>query len=92
MEFEQMTDKEKEALHIARVSKRRFWKIEYERWTGGYDGGDYTEMAIYWGTWWEAAREVVRSDESVCRPKWNRKVEPFDLPDTSRKRKPFYVC
>ncbi len=78
--------------HIDRVSKRRFWKIEYERWTEGFDGGDYTEMGIYWGTWWEAAREVVASDESVCRPKWKRKVEPFDLPDTKRKRYPFYVA
>lgn len=69
---------------------RRFWLIEYERWTGGYDGGDYTASSIFWGTWYEAARECVKNDDSV-RPKWRRSVKPFDLPDTKRKRKPFYV-
>lgn len=77
-------------LHI--VSTRRFWKIEYECWTGGYDGGDYTETRIFWGTWFEAARECIRNDQSVGRHTWRRKVEAFELPDTKRKRKPFYVC
>jgi len=87
----QETLEEAKAFRIARVSKRRFWQIEYEVWGGGYDGVDDTEVRIYWGTWLEAAREVVRNDQSVCRPKWRRKVKPFDLPNTKRKRKPFYV-
>jgi len=74
------------------ISKRRFWKLEYECWTGGFGGGDYTELRIFWGTWWEAAREVVKNDGSVCRPKHRRKIEPFNLPDTKRKRTSFYVC
>jgi len=92
MNAEQNSNKSEKALRIGSVSTRRFWKIEYECWTGGYDGGDYSDVRIYWGTWWEAARECVKNDQSVSRPKWRRKVEPFDLPDTKRKRTPFYVC
>ena len=72
-------------------SKRRFWKITAQKWSGGYDGGEYTWLAIFWGTWMEAARECVKEDESIGRYK-ERSVEPFDLPDTKRKRLPFYVC
>jgi hypothetical protein len=83
---------DKELLNIGLVSTRRFWKLSWEEWTGGYDGGDYTGIAIFWGTWYEAAREVIKNDECCCKPKWRRKIEPFELPDVSRKRKSFYVC
>lgn len=91
------TDKNKQnstekALTIPVVSKRKFWKIQYETWGDGEGGLDYTEVRIYWGTWMEAARECVKNDESVCRPKWRRKIEPFELPNTKGKRKGFYVC
>jgi hypothetical protein len=71
--------------------QRRFWKITAEKYSGGYDGGEYMWMAIYWGTWFEAARECVKEDESIGRHKFYRSVEPFELPDVSRKRKAFYV-
>jgi len=84
------TDKTQLPKHI--VSTRRFWKITAEKWSGGYDGGEYTWLAIYWGTWMEAARECIKEDESIGRYKGRRSVEPFELPDTKRKRLPFYVC
>lgn len=78
-------------MNTTQIIIRRFWKIEYECWTGGYDGGAYTQTRIFWGTWFEAARECIKNDKSVGRYTHRRKVDPFELPDTSRKRKSFYV-
>jgi len=78
--------------NIASVSKRRFWKIYAEKYSGGMDSEEYEWMAIYWGTWMDAAREVIRNDESIRGFRSVRKVEPFELPKTKGKRKPFYVC
>ncbi len=87
-----MTDTKKKQCTIHCVSTRRFWKIYAEKYSGGMDSEEYEWMAIYWGTWMEAAREVIKNDQSIRGYRAYRRVEPFDLSDTKRKRKGFYVC
>jgi len=70
---------------------KRFWKIEYEKYASGYGGEEYTEKRLFWGTWFEAARECVKNDESIGAFKHRRKVELFELPNVKRKKKGFYV-
>jgi hypothetical protein len=76
------------------VSKRNFWLIIYGSYGIGYDSDITDRKAIYWGTFIEAARELIKNDESIGKgeKKFHRKIELFTLPDVSKKRKPFYVC
>lgn len=70
--------------------ERKFWVISNAEEIAGYDSSDIMVHSIYWGTWYEAARECVkRTKYPFLKP--DRKVKEFNLPDVKNKRKPFYV-
>ena len=72
--------------------RRNFYKIEYLRYLG-LEGYEYIETSIIWGTWLEAARELIRKHEGLnidC-DKRQRKISLFELPNVKKKRKSFIV-
>jgi hypothetical protein len=79
---------------LGAVSNRNFWLIQYGSYGVGYDSDITLRKAIYWGTFIEAARQLIKNDESIGKgqKRFYRKIELFNLPDVSKKRKPFYVC
>jgi hypothetical protein len=69
--------------------ERKLWKITYLEYSG-WDCTGHMISGLYWGTWWEAARECVKNDEDV-RPHSYRSVKEFVMPDLKKKKKPFYI-
>lgn len=75
------------------MDTKTFWLIEYGDFGIGWDSDITPRKNIVWGTWYEAARELVKNDESNIRSdkKYYRKISEFKLPDVKRKRRMFYV-
>ena len=75
-----------------KVMKKNFYKIQYLRYLG-YEGHEYIETSIIWGTWIEAARELIKRHEGINAPcdKIQRKISLFELPNVKRKKKSFIV-
>ena len=91
---ENLNNAETPSLNITDVSKRKFYLLNYGMYGSGYDGDIESHKAIFWGTWIEAAREVVKYDQSITKgeKRCYRRITEFILPNVSRKRRPFYVC
>lgn len=72
---------------------RRFWQMTFEYYPPGYDVEATHKNIIYWGTWMEAARALVLLSVKwgSCYYREQRQLKPFDLPDVSRRKKPFIV-
>lgn len=74
------------------MDKKTFWLIKFGSYGIGYDSDITTRTNIVWGTWFEAARELIKNDESLTfERKYYREISEFKLPDVRRKRKMFYV-
>lgn len=71
---------------------KQFWVIKWGELDSGHDSDISHRMGIYWGTFMEAARELIRLDDSMYHEKKIfRKITPMVLPDTRRKKKGFMV-
>jgi hypothetical protein len=74
------------------MKKRDFYLLRFGEWGFGNSADLEYRVELYWGTFFEAARELIRRDQSsVEEKKHYRSIEVFRLPDVSNKRKPFYI-
>ena len=89
---EQQSNAPKLGLHS--VSERKFYLIQFGLYGSGYDSDINMHKCIFWGTWIESAREIIKNDQSITKgeKRYYRKITEFSLPNVSRKRRPFYVC